>query len=639
MIDKATIDRIFAAADIVEVVSDYIALKRKGVNYTACCPFHNEKTPSFMVSPAKGLYKCFGCSKGGNAVSFVMEHEKMTYPEALRHLAKKYNITIEEKEQTEEQKQANNDRESMLVLNSWATEYFTEELGKNDIAYSYFIERGFTPDTISKFKLGYSPQNSNSMTGAALKAGYQEAFLEKTGLSGRRDNGGLYDKFFSRVIFPIHSLSGRVIGFGGRTLSNDKKTAKYLNSPDSEIYHKRHTLYGIYHAKRAISQFDKCILVEGYTDVIQMHQSGIENVVASSGTSLTVEQIKLIKRFTNNITVIYDGDPAGIKASMRGIDMILQEGLAVRCVMLPRGDDPDSFARNNSESYLKEYISQNEVDFISFKTQLLLEEAQQDPIKRAELISDIISSIALIPNAIERQVFIRECSRMMEISQEILQNEVHRKLIGSIDGKEWYENVRRKEEYLNKSSQIHNESSDEIEVLEKELIIYLLKYSDQTFELEQENGEVIELSVATTILEEIENLNIEFKNSVYNKIIYEFKRNSDTTPTEYTFINSEDKQISAFATDIQFSDEQYIESLYWSRSETNSTTEKERLSIAIPKTLSVLLYKIISSKISFMITKLSDPEMSDNEQQEYATEIMKLNEIRAQICEKYERTK
>lgn len=642
MIDRATIDRIFSAADIVEVVSDYVTLKRKGVNYTACCPFHSEKTPSFIVSPAKGLYKCFGCGKGGNSVSFVMEHEKLSYPEALKLLARKYNITIEEREQSDEQKQANDDRESMMVLNSWASDFFVEELHKNEVAFSYFVERGFTDETIKRFSLGYCPEKGDAMATAALKTGFKEEFLEKTGLAGKRERGGYYDRFYSRVMFPIHSLSGRTIGFGGRTLRNDKKVSKYLNSPESEIYHKSNTLYGIFHAKKTITQLDRCILVEGYTDVIQMHQAGVENVVASSGTSLTEEQIKLIKRFSSNITVIYDGDSAGIKASMRGIDMILKEGLTVRCVMLPQGEDPDSFARGNSEAYLKEYIAQNEVDFISFKTKLLLGEAADDPIKRAELITDIIGSIALIPSAIERQVFIRECGRLMEVPEGILQHEVQRKLIGSVDGREWYENVRRKESFLEhkheQDVQPEQGAVDIDAVLEEELVRYLLRYGDQTFMLDDPQGEPVELSVAKTIIEELQNLEIQFGTPLYRKIL-DYYISFEDIPTINTFINCDDSQIATYATDLQFSDEKYALSQIWSKSDIGSNSEKERLGVAIPKALSILFQKVINRKITDKIPLLSqlDREKDSDEIDKITAEILMQNDLRKQICDKFER--
>ena len=627
MIDRSTIDRIFSAADIVEVVSDYVTLKRKGVNYTACCPFHNEKTPSFMVSPAKGLYKCFGCGKGGNSVSFVMEHEKLSYPEALRLLAKKYNITIEERQLSEDEVVSNNDRESMMVLNSWASDFFARELPKADFAYQYFVERGFTEQTISKFGLGYCPENGE-MAVAALKAGFQEQFLERTGLAGKREHGGFYDRFFGRVMFPIHSLSGRVIGFGGRTLRADKKVAKYLNSPESEVYHKSFTLYGIFFAKKAITQSDRCILVEGYTDVIQMHQAGIENVVASSGTSLTEEQIRLIKRFTNNITVIYDGDSAGIKASMRGIDMILQAGLTVRCVMLPEGEDPDSFAKSNSTQYLADYIAHNEVDFIRFKTALLLKDAEDDPIRRAEVISDIVSTIALIPSAIEQQVFIRECSRLLDISQDLLQVEVRRKSLGLVSGQKWYEKVRPRE-----SEPVFAEDRDavlqQIEVLEGEVIKYLVKYGGENFMFEDENFTEVEMPVAETILGELDSLEIVFANPLYVKILQMcesgiIKRDE--------MINSPEADVATFVTDLEFSEQLYNESRYWERSEKVFSTEKQRLGVAIPKSLSLLFERLAEQKIKLLIGTIQGENDTD-----IMLEINRLNELRKQIRERWDR--
>ena len=400
MIDRDTIDRIYASADIVEVINDYVTLKKKGVNYQACCPFHNEKTPSFVVSPSKGLYKCFGCGKGGNAVSFVMEHENITYPEALKIVAKKYGIEVKEKEESEEDKIRQNNRESMFMLNSWASDYFTNTLHNTDegmsVGLSYFRQaRGFSESTIKKFGLGFCPSGGDRMTQDALRAGYKEEYLLSTGLTLKREEDGrIYDRFRERVMFPVHNVSGRIVAFGGRTLRTDKKVAKYQNSPESEIYSKKNEIYGLFFAKKAIQQQNYAIMVEGYTDVISMHQSGVENVVASSGTSLTTEQIRLLSRFTKNITVMYDGDSAGQHASLRGIDMILKEGLNVRVVLLPVEHDPDSFARSHSAEEVREYIKQNSQDFISYKAKLLLVDAGNDPIKRSEVVRDIVQSIA-----------------------------------------------------------------------------------------------------------------------------------------------------------------------------------------------------------------------------------------------------
>lgn len=426
MIDQATIDRILDAAQIVDVVSEFVTLRRRGVNYIGLCPFHNEKTPSFSVSPSKGLCKCFSCGKGGNVVHFIMEHEQLSYYEALKWLARKYNIEVKERELTNEEKQAQSLRESLFVVNQFASEYFQDVLYNHidgqRIGMTYLRGRGFRDDIIKKFQLGYSTDSPDALAKAAIQKGYKEEFLVKTGLCYRKDNGSLHDRFWGRVIFPVHTLSGKVVAFGGRVLSSATKNVqmKYVNSPESEIYHKSRELYGIYFAKQAIVRQDRCFLVEGYTDVISMHQSGIENVVASSGTALTSEQIRLIHRFTNNITVLYDGDGAGIKASIRGIDMLLEEGMNIKVCLLPDGDDPDSFARKHNATDYQAYINDHEVDFIRFKTNLLMEEAGKDPIKRASLISSIVKSISVIPDAIVRSVYIRECSQLLQMEEKIL---------------------------------------------------------------------------------------------------------------------------------------------------------------------------------------------------------------------------
>ena len=376
MIDQATIQKIFDAADIYEVVSDFVSLKKRGVNYLGLCPFHNEKTGSFTVSPAKGIYKCFGCGKGGNAVNFIMEHEQMSYVEALKYLAEKYHIPVEEKELTEEQRKEKTERESMLIVSSYANEYFQYQLWNTDegrsVGLGYLRQRGISDEMIRKFGLGYNPEGWGAFTKAAQEKGYKKEFLVKTGLTIENEKG-LFDRFRARVMFPVLDLAGKVIAFGGRTMTTDKKISKYLNSPESEIYHKSKTLYGIFFAKKSIVQQDRCILVEGYTDVISFHAKGIENVVASSGTSLTIEQIRMIRRLTLNVTIIYDGDAAGIKASLRGIDLVLEEGLNVRVLLLPDGEDPDSFARSHTPQDLADFIANNETDFINFKTKLLLD--------------------------------------------------------------------------------------------------------------------------------------------------------------------------------------------------------------------------------------------------------------------------
>lgn len=430
MIDQATIDRILDAANIVDVVSEFVTLRRRGVNYVGLCPFHSDKSPSFYVSPSKNICKCFACGEGGTAVHFIMKHEQLSYFDALRFLAKKYNIEIQERELTEREKQIRNDRESMLIVNGWAQQYFSTQLHEHvegkSIGLRYFAERGLREDIIRKFQLGYSLDQRDALYKAAVKNGYKKEFLEKTGLVIAYENGNVNDRFRGRVIFPVHTLSGKVVAFGGRTLKKDDKTAKYVNSPESEIYHKSNELYGIYFAKQAMVKQDRCFLVEGYMDVIGMHQVGVENVVASSGTALTLGQIRLIHRFTNNITVLYDGDAAGIKAALRGIDMLLEEGMHIKVVLLPDGEDPDSFARSHSASEFADFIKQHETDFIRFKTRLLLDDAGSDPMKRSGLISDIVRTIAIIPDAIARSVYIRECSVTMEIDEQVLLNEVNK---------------------------------------------------------------------------------------------------------------------------------------------------------------------------------------------------------------------
>ncbi|MFL9838913.1 DNA primase [Flavobacterium sp. ST-75] len=424
MISQSTIDTVFETARVEEVIGDFINLKRAGSNFKGLSPFSNEKSPSFMVSPVKQIWKDFSSGKGGNVVAFLMEHEHFSYPEAIRYLAKRYNIEIEETEQTDEQKAVANERESMYLVSEFAQKYFHSTLLNTDegqaIGYSYFKERGFTGETIKKFGLGYSPEEWDAFSKEALGKGYKLEFLEKTGLTIVREDGRNADRFRGRVMFPIQSMSGRVLGFGGRILGNDKKAAKYLNSPESDIYHKSKVLYGIYHAKQAIAKLDNCFLVEGYTDVIQLHQAGVENVVASSGTALTPDQIRLVNRLTKNITVLFDGDAAGLRASLRGIDLILEEGMNVKVCTFPDGEDPDSFAKKSSYDELIAYLQDNAKDFIQFKASLLMDEAKNDPVKKAGLIRDIVNSISKIPDRIQQEVYIQECARIMDISEQVL---------------------------------------------------------------------------------------------------------------------------------------------------------------------------------------------------------------------------
>ncbi|MCC8114226.1 MAG: DNA primase [Bacteroidales bacterium] len=436
-IDRETVQRILDAADIVEVVSDFVSLKKRGANYIGLCPFHNERTPSFSVSRAKGICKCFSCGKGGSPVNFIMAHEQMTYYEALRYLAKKYNIEIREHELTDAEKQQATERESLMAVNDFALEHFETNMSSTqdgrDIGLAYFRERGINDLMIKRFRLGYALDKSDALYRAAIAKGYNEQYLIATGLCSRSERGQVYDRFRGRVIYPIFSVSGRVVAFGGRTLRTDKTMAKYVNSPESAIYCKSYELYGLYQAKGSIVKHDKCILVEGYMDVISMHQIGVDNVVASSGTSLTEGQVRLIHRFTQNVTLIYDADPAGIKASLRGIDLLLAEGLNIKVLLLPEGEDPDSFAQSHSLTQVEEYIKQNEVDFIRFKTRILLSDAGGDPIQRSRVITDIVKSIAVIPDAVTRAVYLKECSRMLEIEEKVLALQLDKTIADNLD--------------------------------------------------------------------------------------------------------------------------------------------------------------------------------------------------------------
>lgn len=481
MISKSTIDAVFDAARVEEVIGDFVTLKKSGSNYKGLSPFVNEKTPSFMVSPVKQIWKDFSSGKGGNAISFIMEHEHFSYPEAIRYLAKKYGIEIEETEQSDEEKEQLNEKESMFIVSEFAKKYFEETLFNAEegkaIGMTYFKERGFTQETIKEFGLGYSPDQWSAFTDAALQNGYSLEYLEKTGLTIVKEDRK-FDRFKGRVMFPIQSMSGRVLGFGGRILITDKKAAKYLNSPESDIYHKSKVLYGIYHAKQEIAKQDNCFLVEGYTDVIQMHQTGIKNVVASSGTALTPDQIRLISRLTKNITMLFDGDAAGIRASLRGVDLILEAGMNVRVCPLPDGEDPDSFARKHSKEQLDEYFKNNATDFIRYKANLLMGEAKNDPIKKAELIRDMVQSISKIPDQIQREIYVQECARIMDISEDVIFNslaQIGRKELAEANKK--YTQERKQMEVVH-SEQQPKEAIDPQYNLERKIIEILLLYGN-----------------------------------------------------------------------------------------------------------------------------------------------------------------
>lgn len=652
MIDNATVERIYAAADIVEVVSDFVTLRRAGVNYKACCPFHNEKTPSFVVSPAKGLFKCFGCGKGGNAVTFVMEHERLTYPEALKYVARKYNIEVEEREQSAEEQQQNDDRESMMTLNGWAAEYFAHNLNSGmglSVGRSYLAKRAFTDSTIERFRLGYCPAEGDTMTRAALADGYREQFLVDTGLTIKRDNGTHYDRFAGRVIFPIHSISGRVIGFGGRTMRSDDR-AKYLNSPESAIYNKSHTLYGIYFAKQAITRENYCILVEGYADVIQMHQRGIENVVASSGTSLTVEQVRLIARFTKNITIIYDGDSAGIKAAIRGIDLVLREGLNVRIVLLPPDDDPDSFARTHTAEQIADYISSNEEDFIRFKTNLLLREAGDDPIKRAAIISDVVTSIAAVPDQIQRAVFIKECARLMDIGEQVLVDETARRMIGNRYGSssaQFARNqqslIRREADEQRRAASVEGiDAGSSVEELEKEITGYLIKYGELYFDYKVSGSNRSSFNVARTIIDDIARDGIEFTNPVYRTIFNLCHQQLDllgegVKVPEHLFINHPDPEVCTVAVDILTGDSKYVESQIWQKHEIYLETEEQRLSYSVPRVVTLYKSKAVEAIIKQLNDRLATVDPESDEYTDILRNITALNTVRTEISRKTDR--
>lgn len=654
MIDPETVDRIYAAANIVDIVSDYVTLRRKGVNYVACCPFHNEKTPSFVVSPAKGLFKCFGCGKGGNAVTFLMEHESLTYPEALKMVAKRYGIEVHEKELSEEEVRRNDDRESMFALNGWAAEYFANYLhheaeGMN-VGMSYFRRtRGLTDATIRKFGLGFCPAKGDRMSQAALAAGYKREFLLSTGLSlvSERD-GSLYDRFRDRVIFPVHNISGRIVAFGGRTLRTDKAVAKYQNSPESEIYSKKRELYGLYFAKKAIQQLNFAILVEGYLDVISMHQAGIENVVSSSGTSLTTEQIRLLGRFTKNITVIYDGDAAGIHASLRGIDMILKEGMNVRVVLLPEPEDPDSFARAHTADEVQEYIRANEQDFLAFKARLLLKDAEGDPIRKAALIGDMVQSIAQIPDAIQRSVFIKECARIMDIDEQILISEVARKRLTTSGDRETDEFLRRQTVQRQREAAQHEveyarrvEAGSSFEALEREIVKYLLKYGHCSFDF-KEGREMVPCNVAEVIFGELSDDNITFRNPVYAKIMATYRAQWEQTgpgvevPVRL-FLNHVDPEVCNAAVDLLTADDNYVASELWRRKEVHVESEAEMLAVGVPKAVTLYKSKVIDSLIKELNARLADDTLTDAEQEEVLRRLDGYNRVKVQIAHKLRR--
>ena len=561
-IPRETVEQILQAAHIEEVVGEFVTLKKRGSNLWGNCPFHNEKTPSFSVNPARNIFKCFGCGKAGDSAKFLMEHEHFTYPEALRYLAKNYNIKIEEKQQTPEEIMQQSIREKMFNINEFADKYFVDTLWNTDegktIGLEYFRERGYFDPIIEKFHLGYSPAKWDAFTTHAKQNGYADELLEQIGFSIKGQKG-LYDRYHGRVMFPIHNLTGRVIGFGGRILTNDKKSPKYQNSPESEIYDKKQTLYGIYFAKNAIARQDECILVEGYFDVLRMHQIGIENVVASSGTSLTMEQIRLVKRYTKNITMLYDGDAAGQHAALRGTDMILSEGMNVRVVLLPPEHDPDTFGKEFSVEYVSNYLKENAKDFIRFKTELLLKDAENDPIKRGQVIRDIVESISVIPDSIFRITYVKECSRLLDMPEQTLTNELNKILRAKLKKTLGIEDNVVPETDTTTSPKQEETVEDQLPAgyyQERELVKLLLMYGGELFvdDRKDENGEIVyeQVSVAQYIIDELKQDGFLFTNVVNRKIfdIFDHALDEGRIPNDQFFVSHEDETIAERAADL-----------------------------------------------------------------------------------------
>ena len=640
MIDQATIDRINDAARIEDVVGDYVTLKRRGVNLIGLCPFHNEKTPSFNVSPAKGIFKCFGCGKGGNAVHFIMEIEQLNYYEALKFLARKYHIEVHEKELTPEEVAARNERESLFLVNEYAQKYFTDTLWRHvdgtAVGMSYFHERGFRDDIIRKFQLGYSLDQRDAFTRAALKAGYNKDYLVKTGLTMEYDDGRLNDRFRGRVMFPVHSLSGKVVAFGGRVLRKSDKMAKYVNSPESDIYHKSNELYGIYFAKQAIVREDRCYLVEGYTDVISMHQCGIENVVASSGTSLTGGQIRLIHRFTNNVTVLYDGDAAGIKASIRGIDLLLEEGMNIQVLLLPDGDDPDSFAKSHNASDFIAFIKENSTDFIRFKTKLLMEDAGNDPIKRAGLVTDIVRSIAIIPDQIIRAEYVRECSNLLNVGEQTLYYEINK-----IKGRE--REKRFAEQHRQGTSApapvppetplptLQEVAAGRFEQEERNLLQVLIKYGHLPLFKDEEAQR--DKTVAEYIVEELDCDGLVLENPLHRQMLDECRQHLGEAgfQAERHFLNHPDGRISRLAADLIA--DKYVLSRVHTRSRALPTDE-ERLLELVPRLVLELKNSVVLDHIKQKLLEMK----AAGEAKDYARidilmeEIKQLDEVKKQLA-------
>ncbi|MDG2330886.1 MAG: DNA primase [Flavobacteriales bacterium] len=645
MIPKDIIDKIFETSHIEEVIGEFVHLKKSGSNFKGLSPFVNEKTPSFMVSPAKGIFKDFSSGKGGNVVSFLMEHEGFSYPEALKWLGKYYNIEIPERELTDEEREKLNERESLFVANAFAQSFFVDQLEAQEgkaIGLSYFSERGYRDDIVKKFQLGYSPDQKDALINAAEQAGHNITFFTKLGLIKSKENGDQFDFFRGRVIFPIHSLTGRVLGFGGRTLRKDKKTAKYFNSPESPIYHKSDVLYGIYFARKDMMNQDNCYLVEGYTDVISMHQSGIENVVSSSGTALTNGQIRLIKRFTPNITILYDGDAAGIRASFRGIDLILQEGMNVKVVLFPDGEDPDSYSKRVSSSELATYLDTNAKDFISFKTDILLAETQNDPIKKSKLIREILNSIALVPDQISQSVYVKQASSQFDIAERTLISELNkikrtkfkkeRKEGGYNDG-ETLDLITPPDQLPEKAAVGENLDSQELDLLR-----LMLLYGTYGVEIEVEDSDEqvkkLEVPVVQFILDELAADGIILTNEIANEMIDEFNKAADSgiIPDIKHFVNHQNQKINSLAVDLTA--EKYIVSENWAKMH-NIYPETEEMKLQRAVEEAVWIYKLRRVRLmkSDLEIRLKN-NLPESEQSVVMKDIIKYNEIITVISNK-----
>ncbi len=656
MISKSTIDQVYETARVEEVIGDFVQLKKSGSNFKGLSPFSDERTPSFMVSPVKQIWKDFSSGKGGNIVAFLMEHEHFTYPEAIKYLAKKYNIEIEETERTDEEKAEADERESMYLVSEYAQKYFQDILWDSEpgkaIALTYFKERGFTVETIKKFGLGYCLDQWDGFTNAAIEKGYQLDYLQKTGLTIVKEDASdssknrRFDRFKGRVMFPIHSMSGRVLGFGGRILTNDKKAAKYLNSPESDIYHKSKVLYGIYYAKQAIAKEDNCYLVEGYTDVIQLYQRGIHNVVSSSGTALTPDQIRLINRLTKNITVLFDGDAAGLRASIRGIDLILEQGMNVKVCAFPEGEDPDSFAKNNEYEDVVLYLEENAKDFIQFKASLLLKEASDDPIKRADTVRDIVNSIAKIPDRIKKEIYIQECARIMNVSEEVLFNTLAQ--IGKKAQADQSKKARQDQkafEIVKDDNIIEHVNIHDIH--EKEILKILLQFGMnkvqflELYQEQDENGDLImvkkesDRKVAEKIYLDLQEDEIEFANEVFRSV-YSLLINELIAGENFSFIdwiNKIPQNISQIVVNLDMSENKY-ELHDWKRREIFVKKKNEDIVLRVSQTITSIRLKLIDDLLTGIANESLNNEEKGIATKEQLENSMEFNGLKVKLAER-----